>query len=593
QKEGVDYIKRREAGIVSSTTSLWKLDQNDAQGSFYQHVITGVRRSKSPPSPLGGILADEMGLGKSLTILSSIVGSLSKAELFSQSGTRSQKRAAKTTLVVVPSVLLIDGWIQEVQKHVFPNILKFYKYHGPKRETDFTKLRDFDIVFTTYATIAAEFCKGASVIHQLEYYRLVLDEAHSIRHQETKQFRAVSTISAKFRWCLTGTPIQNSLCDLGALIKFLRIPHLETAGAFRYYITDPIESGDRTGFDNLRHLLKSICLRRTSGILGFPKPTMNTYLLELSDMENQEYLSAGEAYREEIDKAISRRHHFDAYSGILQAILRLRWLCTHGTHRDISRRLYGALPSDPDEVIALLQQSDDAVCTYCSCDVPSIGEPNDPLSGSLIVCSHIFCADCLPQYKADFGKAGKGSKVKCPVCNRMIGKAFLAPKTAINSQLKSESSSPRSPAPFSDYDIDSATSTKVSKLIQDIGSHLHTDKSIVFSAWKKSLDLVARLLAAKNILFTTIDGSLSLPHRSKVLLNFQKDPEIKILLMTLGTGAVGLNLTIASRIHILEPQWNPSVENQAIGRAVRLGQERQVTIIRYIMKNTVEEVSIA
>ena len=53
-----------------------------------------------------------------------------------------------------------------------------------------------------------------------------------------------------------------------------------------------------------------------------------------------------------------------------------------------------------------------------------------------------------------------------------------------------------------------------------------------------------------------------------------------------------LNLTAASRIHILEPQWNPSVESQAIGRAVRLGQGRQVTIIRYIMKNTVEEVSI-
>lgn len=52
-----------------------------------------------------------------------------------------------------------------------------------------------------------------------------------------------------------------------------------------------------------------------------------------------------------------------------------------------------------------------------------------------------------------------------------------------------------------------------------------------------------------------------------------------------------LNLTAASRIHILEPQWNPSVESQAIGRAIRLGQERQVTVIRYIMKNTVEEVS--
>ena len=65
-------------------------------------------------------------------------------------------------------------------RHILPDILTVYKYHGPKRETDPTKLRNFDIVFTTYATIAAEFCKGTSVIHQLEYYRLVLDEGKNI-----------------------------------------------------------------------------------------------------------------------------------------------------------------------------------------------------------------------------------------------------------------------------------------------------------------------------------------------------------------------------------------------------------------------------
>ncbi|KAK6216250.1 vacuolar ATPase assembly integral membrane protein vma21 [Pestalotiopsis sp. IQ-011] len=59
--------------------------------------------------------------------------------------------------------------------------------------------------------------------------------------------------------------------------------------------------------------------------------------------------------------------------------------------------------------------------------------------------------------------------------------------------------------------------------------------------------------------------------------------------MTLGTGAVGLNLAIASRIYLLEPQWNPSIESQAIGRALRLGQTAQVVIMRYIMIGTIEE----
>jgi len=62
--------------------------------------------------------------------------------------------------------------------------------------------------------------------------------------------------------------------------------------------------------------------------------------------------------------------------------------------------------------------------------------------------------------------------------------------------------------------------------------------------------------------------------------------------MTLGTGAVGLNLTVANRVHILEPQWNPSIEKQAIGRVMRLGQEKQVAIVRYIVEHTVEQVCV-
>lgn len=83
---------------------------------------------------------------------------------------------------------------------------------------------------------------------------------------------------------------------------------------------------------------------------------------------------------------------------------------------------------------------------------------------------------------------------------------------------------------------------------------------------------------------------MSLPERRRQISQFQGDPTIRALIMTLGTGAVGLNLTIASRVHILEPQWNPFVEKQAIGRVMRLGQKKKVTIVRYIVENTVEQV---
>ncbi|KAM0562875.1 hypothetical protein ACHAPJ_001715 [Fusarium lateritium] len=86
-----------------------------------------------------------------------------------------------------------------------------------------------------------------------------------------------------------------------------------------------------------------------------------------------------------------------------------------------------------------------------------------------------------------------------------------------------------------------------------------------------------------------IDGRTSYTERSNRLNTFRHDPKVTVLLMSIETGAVGLNLTAANVVHIVEPQWNPSVEDQAVARALRMGQTKEVKIFRYIMKNTVEE----
>jgi len=103
---------------------------------------------------------------------------------------------------------------------------------------------------------------------------------------------------------------------------------------------------------------------------------------------------------------------------------------------------------------------------------------------------------------------------------------------------------------------------------------------------------MSELLSCHEIRFDMIDGSLPLTERLNILKDFRSPSGANILLMTLGTGAVGLNLAVASRIYLIEPQWNPSIESQAIGRALRLGQTAQVSIIRYIMEGTVEESNV-
>ncbi|KAH7348113.1 P-loop containing nucleoside triphosphate hydrolase protein, partial [Pyrenochaeta sp. MPI-SDFR-AT-0127] len=114
---------------------------------------------------------------------------------------------------------------------------------------------------------------------------------------------------------------------------------------------------------------------------------------------------------------------------------------------------------------------------------------------------------------------------------------------------------------------------------------------IIFTSWTRTLDLLEMYLQQANLdsqHFKRIDGGCPTAKRERILHEFASDSQLRILIMTTGTGAVGLNLATANRVFIVEPQWNPSVENQAIARALRLGQKQPVLVTRYVVDQTVE-----
>lgn len=113
--------------------------------------------------------------------------------------------------------------------------------------------------------------------------------------------------------------------------------------------------------------------------------------------------------------------------------------------------------------------------------------------------------------------------------------------------------------------------------------------SVVFSSWTKTFDIIQPQLWANSIRCVRLDGSLSASGRAGVLRVFRSNPGIKVLLATITCGGVGLDLTAASRAYIMEPQWNPMAESQALDRIYRLGQEKEVQTIKYIMKDSWEE----
>jgi SWI/SNF-related matrix-associated actin-dependent regulator of chromatin subfamily A3 len=157
---------------------------------------------------------------------------------------------------------------------------------------------------------------------------------------------------------------------------------------------------------------------------------------------------------------------------------------------------------------------------------------------------------------------------KCPQCEHAFAEKVLSHERAL-------CASPSSTTPHS---------AKLARLVEDLLASVGDEKSIVFSVWKKTLDVAAQLCSDAGVCHVRIDGTVPQALRQQALEDFTTKPEVSTLLMTLGTGALGLNLTAATRVHILEPQWNPAVEKQAIGRVVRMGQEKNATIIRYSMK---------
>ncbi|TVU16154.1 hypothetical protein EJB05_39705, partial [Eragrostis curvula] len=115
------------------------------------------------------------------------------------------------------------------------------------------------------------------------------------------------------------------------------------------------------------------------------------------------------------------------------------------------------------------------------------------------------------------------------------------------------------------------------------------EKVLVFSQFTTMLDLLEPLISSSHMQFRRFDGTMGLKARDKAVKDFSMNPKVTVLLVSLMAGSVGLNLTAASHVIIIDPWWNPSVEDQAIGRAHRIGQTRPVTVYRLAVQGTIEE----
>ncbi|RKL48735.1 hypothetical protein BFJ72_g1632 [Fusarium proliferatum] len=596
QKEALGFMLDRESGHINEKYRLWEEVKHGDVKVQYRHKITKRRKDMRPEEKGGGILADDMGMGKSLSILALIMKTLDKGQEWAEGENAEHKsrrclKFSQSTLIVVSAALLVDEWKNEVKKHL-QNGIKVVKYHGEHRPKTVKELEDSDIVVTTYHTLTAEYLAGKgknSPLYQLGWYRIVLDEAHIIRRPSTKFFQACEYLHANSRWCLSGTPIQNKLADIGSLFRFIRAEPFDKAPEFKKWIETPFDNSfddPELVRDRLVILLEALCLRRTREVLRLPKTQQSVRCLEFSPQERDQYDKTKAVILRNMQHRMGEVKKSSQF-GMFQMWLQLRIVCNHGTYQKLFSWHRRSLLEEREAIAGTAGHYGEISCVGCEEPMPVLG--CDLTKGMFDDgCSHILCLKCIKESNMGLPETQR----RCPICIRW----FKESPVPQDEQVLAENERPRkrrkTAAVKDDHESyfgEQGFSTKIQALVEDVQKDLWKTKSIIFSCWTRTLYLISRHLEQAKIPFLQLDGESPLRQRQATLLKFEKGDETPVLIMTTGTGAFGLNLTCANRIFIAELQWNPSVESQAISRAIRLGQQSEVQVTRYIINNTVEE----
>ena len=146
-----------------------------------------------------------------------------------------------------------------------------------------------------------------------------------------------------------------------------------------------------------------------------------------------------------------------------------------------------------------------------------------------------------------------------------------------------------SPAILNEDEKYANNSIKLEELTREITENIGEHKALIFSQFLGMLSLIKQKLVENNIEFEYFDGSTSAVDREKAIQNFQTNEQCRVFLISLKAGGVGLNLTAADYVYIVDPWWNPAVEQQAIDRTHRIGQTKNIFAYRMICKDTIED----
>ncbi|XP_061598880.1 helicase-like transcription factor [Cololabis saira] len=492
--------------------------------------------------------------------------------------------SARTTLIICP-LSVLSNWLDQFEQHVQANVkLNIYLYYGSERNRNKKFLSSQDVVITTYNVLSADF-GNKSPLHGINWLRVVLDEGHVVRNPNAQMSKAVLELKAQRRWILSGTPIQNSVKDLWMLLAFLRVKPFDVKEWWNRVIQRPTMQGDRDGLQNLQTLVKCITLRRTKSsevngqrLVSLPEKTVFVEQVELSQQEREEYELARNEGRSTIGRYVAEGTVLRNYADVLAILMRLRQHCCHPdllgkTSSDLGAAATPATPAELRERLIeklrlVLASGSDEECSVC---LESVSLP------VITHCAHVYCRPCIAQVISTEQIA------RCPLCRNEI-------KTSELVEFPEEDMEEYSGANSEKW----RTSSKVKALMGNLLRLRSEDgsiKSLVVSQFTRFLTVLETPLREQGFKFVRLDGTMNQKNRTRVIKEFQSSAADgpAIMLLSLKAGGVGLNLTAASHVFLMDPAWNPATEEQCIDRCHRLGQTKKVVVTKFIVKDSVEE----
>ncbi len=304
----MDFLKNlAQISSIPSTPkpSLLKAELRPYQQQGFEWLVFLAQNE------LAGVLADDMGLGKTVQTLSYITHHYENQTL------------TKPILIIAPTSLMIN-WAQEIEK--FTPHLKYLILHGQQRSDLFDQIQQVNIVLTTYPLLY----RDHEVISKHHFHTIILDEAQTIKNAKAQTTLIVQKLKSDYRFCLSGTPLENHLGELWSLFHFLMPGFLGNDTQFKKNYRFPIEK-EQNAFKRqlLLKKIKPFVLRRTKQEVVKDLPPKTEIILK-SKMDKEQrdlYETIRSSLHKKVQEEIKKQGFERSQIIILDALLKLRQIC--------------------------------------------------------------------------------------------------------------------------------------------------------------------------------------------------------------------------------------------------------------------------